>query len=83
LDQLEAILARAAEHVPVTLVSDDATEITVFQVGFLGTFERRQLSLRPGRYVIKGSRHGYRDVRLEVDVEPDMAQLDVRCRERL
>jgi tetratricopeptide (TPR) repeat protein len=83
LDQLEAILARAAEHVRVTLVSDDATEITVFQVGFLGTFERHQLTLRPGRYVIKGSRHGYRDVRLEVDVEPDMALLDVRCRERL
>ena len=83
LDQLEAILARAAEHVPVTLVSDDATEVTVFQVGFLGTFGRHQLSLRPGRYVIKGSRNGYRDLRLEVDVEPDMAPVDVRCRERL
>ena len=83
LDQLEAILARAAEHVTVTLVSDNATEITVVQVGFLGTLERHQLSLRPGRYVIKGSRNGYRDLRLEIDVEPDMAPLDVRCRERL
>lgn len=83
LDQLEAILGYAAEHVPVTLVSDNATEITVFQVGFLGTLERRQLSLRPGRYVIKGSRNGYRDLRLEIDVEPDMAPVDVRCRERL
>ena len=83
LDQLEAILARAAEHVTVPLVSDNATEITVVQVGFLGTLERHQLSLRPGRYVIKGSRNGYRDLRLEIDVEPDMAPLDVRCRERL
>lgn len=83
LDALEAVIERAAHPVPVTLVSDNATEITVYQVGFLGAFDRKQLNLRPGRYVIKGSRDGCRDVRVEVDVEPDMAPLDVRCQERL
>jgi hypothetical protein len=39
-------------------------------VGKLGRFSARDLSLRPGTYILVGSRDGYRDERLEVDVKP-------------
>jgi tetratricopeptide (TPR) repeat protein len=83
LDRLEAMLATAARPITVVLTSDAATDITVFQVGPIGRFERKELALRPGRYVVTGSRRGCRDVRLEIDVKPAMAPVDVRCEETL
>jgi len=83
LDRLEAMLAIAAEPVPVVLTSDDATEVTVYQVGRIGTFSRKELRLRPGRYVVTGTRKGCRDLRLELEVAAAMSPVDVRCREAL
>ncbi len=60
---LEQALAKANTELPVTLRSDGATQVTVFKVARLGTFNERQLSLRPGTYTAVGTRTGYRDVR--------------------
>jgi len=59
------------------------TAITVYKVGRFGSFERRELTLRPGRYTVVGSRSGYRDVRLTLEVEPGAAPatLSVKCEE--
>jgi hypothetical protein len=54
----------------VTLVSDNATEVTVYRVGELGTFAARELELKPGRYTAVGSRRGFRDVRETFTVLP-------------
>ena len=83
LDTLERIIAVAAEPVAFTLVSDNATLVTISQVGTLGAFEEKKLSLRPGRYLLIGSRDGCRDVRKEIDVSADMAPVVIRCEERL
>ena len=64
--RLEQLLAQAATPVPVILESDGAT---VYRVGRLGVFGRRELSLRPGAYTAVGSRDGYRDVRVSFRVE--------------
>jgi hypothetical protein len=77
------MLATAARAVPVVITSDSATQISVFQVGSIGAFARKELNLRPGRYVITGSRAGCRDVRVEVMVVPDMPPVDIRCRETI
>ena len=79
------LLAAAAQPVRVWLVSDDETEVTVFQVGRLGRFERRALDLRPGTYTVVGSRTGYRDVRRKLLVPPgeSPAPFVVRCEEKL
>jgi hypothetical protein len=42
----------------------------VYRVGKLGRFDVRDLSLRPGTYIMVGSRDGYRDERVEVVVKP-------------
>ena len=84
-DQLSRLLKRAATPLTVRLVSDNLTEVSIYKVGKLGSFESRQLDLRPGTYVAVGSRPGYRDVRLEFRVAPeiDMEPIVVRCEETI
>ena len=51
LDALENLLNKAQVPVEVQIFSDNSTQVTVYQVGELGTFESRVLSLKPGKYV--------------------------------
>lgn len=82
-DELSRLLKRAATPLTIELLSDNATEVSVFRVGKLGTFASRELSLRPGSYVAVGVRPGYRDVRLEFRVAPELPlePIVVRCEE--
>jgi hypothetical protein len=84
-DDLSRLLKRAATPLTVRLVSDNLTEVSIYKVGKLGSFETRELDLRPGTYVVVGSRPGYRDVRLEVRVAPevDLQPVVVRCEEAI
>jgi hypothetical protein len=82
-DELSRLLKRAATPLTVQLVSDNATNVSIYKVGKLGSFETHELELRPGTYVAVGSRPGYRDVRLEFRVAPeiDLQPVVVRCEE--
>lgn len=84
-DQLSRLLKRAATPLTVRLISDNATDVAIFKVGKLGSFETRDVDLRPGTYVAVGSRPGYRDVRLEFRVSPemDLQPIVVRCEEAI
>ena len=83
LAEFRDLVARSAEPVPLVLVSDNATEVTIHKVGTLGPFERHEVALRPGRYVIVGSQVGCRDVRKEIVLSSGMAPVDIRCAERI
>jgi hypothetical protein len=82
-DELSRLLKRAATPLPVRLVSDGLTDVSIYKVGKLGSFDSHELSLRPGTYVAIGVRPGYRDVRQEFRVAPeiDMQPIVVRCEE--
>jgi tetratricopeptide (TPR) repeat protein len=84
-DELSRLLKRAATPLTVKLVSDNMTDVSIYKVGKLGSFETRQLDLRPGLYVAVGSRPGYRDVRLEFRVAPEieLQPVVVRCEEAI
>lgn len=84
-DELSRLLKRAATPLSVELISDNATDVSIYKVGKLGTFDRTELALRPGTYVAVGSRPGFRDVRLEFRVAPeiDMQPVVVRCEEKI
>jgi tetratricopeptide (TPR) repeat protein len=84
-DELSRLLKRAATPLTVELVSDNVTDVSIYKVGKLGSFESTRLELRPGTYVAVGSRPGYRDVRLEFRVAPeiDMQPVIVRCEETI
>ena len=82
-DELSRLLKRAATPLTVSLLSDNVTEVAIYKVGKLGTFMRKELDLRPGTYVAVGSRPGYRDVRMEFRVAPEVEiePVVVQCEE--
>lgn len=83
--RLEAALKRATTKVTVRLASDNATEVTLQRVGPLGRFQDREVALTPGTYTLVGSRPGYKDVRVEMTVDPDAPaqRVFVACEERV
>jgi hypothetical protein len=85
IEALRGALAAARIEVPVRLVSDGLTEVSVLRVGRLGLFKEKTLQLRPGSYVVVGTRRGYRDRRvvLEVTARGTAEPLRVRCEETL
>lgn len=83
--QLDAALKRATTPITVRLASDNATEVTLYHVGPLGRFQDREVALTPGTYTLVGSRPGFKDVRVEVVVDPDSPapRVFVACEERV
>jgi tetratricopeptide (TPR) repeat protein len=69
-EKLKTLVHTAKTPVPITIESDNLTDVSVYRVGKLGRFGARDLNLRPGTYIMVGSRDGYRDERLEVVVKP-------------
>jgi eukaryotic-like serine/threonine-protein kinase len=56
--------------VRLSLVSDNATAVAIPSIGQFGTFARRDIELKPGRYTVIGTRDGYRDVRRDITIAP-------------
>jgi serine/threonine protein kinase len=85
MERLQAVIKKATTPIEVVLVSDNLTNVVVYRVGRLGTFERRALDLRPGTYTVVGTREGYRDVRyrLVVAAEGPSPTLIVHCAEEI
>ena len=83
--ELNRLLKRAATPLAVQLVSDGFTDVSIYQVGQFGTFSTWELELKPGNYIAVGIRPGYRDVRVEFRVAPeiDMQPIIVRCEEAI
>lgn len=81
--RLEMLLPAFNEPVLLALESDNATEVAIQRVGFFGAFERREVSLKPGKYTVTGKRAGYRDVRREITVAPGQSDqtIVIRCLE--
>ena len=71
----------ALSPVNVTFQSDNLTAVTLYRVAELGQFVETSLVLKPGRYIVAGTRLGYRDVRVEFTItgEPLDAPIVVRC----
>lgn len=85
LDELEEALQRAVQPVSVHLKSDNATQVTVYKVGKLGSFEQTEITLKPGTYTVVGSREGYRDVRQEftVSANDNRSPVTIQCVEKI
>jgi serine/threonine protein kinase len=83
--ELSRLLKRAATPLPVRLVSDNLTNVAIFKIGQFGVFNNYELDLRPGNYVAVGIRAGYRDVRIEFYVAPevDIEPVVVMCEEQI
>jgi hypothetical protein len=68
------MLSHARRALTLTLTSDGQTTVTVLRLGQdgrLGQIMATKLTLFPGRYVVTGSRRGYKDVRHELTLSSD------------
>ena len=83
--QLEAVIKRSQTPVEVNLLSDNKTQVTVYRVAKLGAFQQISVQLVPGRYIVVGSRKGYRDVRVELTVEGvnPLPAIPIICTEKI
>ena len=85
LSKLQQAVTLAATPVDLLIMSDNLTEVTVYKIGRLGSFEQKRLNLLPGKYTITGSRQGYRDVLKTVDLKPGVngQSLNIRTEEQI
>jgi hypothetical protein len=67
--------------VRLSLVSDNATAIAIPSIGQFGTFAKRDIQLKPGRYTVIGTRDGFRDVRRDITIAPgqESQTISVSC----
>lgn len=85
IEALDRHVKAFSTPVPATLTSDNLTEVVVYKVGRIGTFDRHALELRPGTYTVVGSRQGYRDVRRRLVITPGVEPqpLAIRCEDKI
>jgi len=88
INQLESAIGQLNQSIKYVFSSDEKTQITLLKSGAnkidLGQFKSKKLVLKPGRYVLKGVRVGYQDVRKEIDVQPGtltVQSVSIRCTE--
>jgi tetratricopeptide (TPR) repeat protein len=83
LAQLKALRPELDKPVHLSLVSDSETQVTIPSIGSFGSFARREVELRPGRYTVIGTREGYRDVKRDITVAPgqESVTISIACSE--
>ena len=85
IERTGELLQQMQIPVRLTVRSDNVTNVTIYQVGQLGTFSETTVELKPGRYVAVGTRPGYRDVREEfvVGFGQSLNSLTIACNEQV
>ena len=76
--RLEILLPGFDKPVRLSLLSDNSTQVAISSVGSFGSFARRDIELRPGKYTVLGTRNGFRDVRREITVAPGQETQTIR-----
>jgi hypothetical protein len=81
IQRLQILLPEFDVPVRLELVSDNATQVQIQRVGTFGTFSKRAIELKPGKYTVVGTRPGFRDVRRDVTIAPgrDVQTISVAC----
>lgn len=81
IQRLQILLPTFDVPVRLELVSDNATEVQIQRIGTFGTFSKREIELKPGKYTVVGTRPGFRDVRRDVTIAPgrDVQTINVAC----
>jgi tetratricopeptide (TPR) repeat protein len=84
LERLKVLMPDLEKPVHLSLVSDNATQVAIPSIGSFGTFGRRDIELKPGKYTVVGTREGYRDVRRDITVAPgqENVTITVACSDR-
>lgn len=76
--RLEILLPGYDKPVRLSLLSDNSTQVAISSIGSFGAFSRREIELKPGKYIVVGTRSGFRDVRREITVAPGQETQTIR-----
>jgi tetratricopeptide (TPR) repeat protein len=76
--RLEIALPNYDKPIRLSLVSDNSTQVVIPSIGSFGSFARRDIELRPGKYTVVGTRNGFRDVRREITIAPGQEAQTIR-----
>ena len=82
IEQITGLIEIYSQPINLTLLSDNATDILISNIGRLGKFTKKIISVRPGRYTIRGNQVGCKDIYRTIDVLPDAGPISVMCEER-
>ncbi len=79
------LLSEASRDIPVTIKSDNETDIVIYKIGKFGKLNEKSIYLKPGRYTIVGKRDGYRDFRklIQIKASDQLVNVNVLCREKI
>ena len=84
INQVEKLAEVSNTKVSVWFESDDKTNIKVIKVGHVGKTDGRFVELLPGLYQVEGSREGYKNTLLTLNVLPDKEnKITVICDEKI
>ena len=85
IETLDRLLVAAVSSIEVQFRSDNLTEVTLFRIAQLGRFQTHSMKLKPGRYIVGGTRKGFRDVRVEFTITgaEDVDPIVVACEESI
>ena len=85
-DKLGASIAEAEKNlddyrypITITLVSNNLMDVSVSNVGRLGSFDEINLELRPGQYTVRASQDGCKDIYQTVEFRPGRDSLLLEC----
>ena len=85
IQKLDSLIQIALIPIEVIFESDQFTEVTIFKVDQMGTFQQKIVSLRPGIYTARGSRKGFKDetIRFRVDPNKQNQRVEIICNKKI
>ena len=85
IQKLDSLIQIALIPIEVIFESDQFTEVTIFKVDQMGTFQQKIVSLRPGIYTARGSRKGFKDetIRFRVDPNKQNQRVKIICSKKI
>ena len=77
-DQLRELITKVNRPIPVTVISDNKTFVSVRSVGKVGAVSEKTIQLKPGRYTFEGARTGFTSKLVETFIPYDQSDFRVR-----
>ncbi len=77
VERLARLVPQLERPVRLNMISDNATQVAIPSIGVFGSFDRREIRLKPGTYTVVGTRDGYRAVHQEFTVEPGQQSVTI------
>jgi tetratricopeptide (TPR) repeat protein len=76
-EQLNKLIATFNRLIPVTIMSDNMTDVRVRGIGKLGIIHHKTIKLKPGSYTFEGIRKGFKSKLLQVVIPHDQNNYSV------